>query len=27
VGDSAHFIMLDQPTAFYAAVTAFIEGK
>jgi pimeloyl-ACP methyl ester carboxylesterase len=27
VGDSAHFVMLDQPAAFAAALTAFAEGK
>jgi hypothetical protein len=26
VGDSGHFIMLDQPEAFRAAVTAFLAG-
>ncbi len=27
IGDSAHFIMLDQPTAFAAALAAFVAGK
>jgi pimeloyl-ACP methyl ester carboxylesterase len=27
VGDSAHFVMLDQPAAFAAALTAFADGK
>jgi len=27
IGDSAHFIMLDQPAAFQAALTGFVAGK
>jgi pimeloyl-ACP methyl ester carboxylesterase len=26
IGDSAHFVMLDQPEAFAAALTAFLAG-
>lgn len=27
IGDSGHFVMLDQPAAFQAALTAFVAGK